>query len=103
MPPPAPRPSGSAGFDHFDLEEAAHFRRDVQGDASALKRLAVAGAGAGTAVYGDDDDLDDEVGPQPMAKPKEYKEEKHVSDYYAAQIIHSPLSSSSSSYYCCCI
>jgi hypothetical protein len=81
MPPPAPRAPGSnTGFDHFDLEEAAHFRRDVQGDASALKRLAVAGTGTGAAVYGDDDDLDDEVGPQPMAKPKEYKEEKHVRD-----------------------
>lgn len=52
----------------------------MQGDASALKRLAVAGTGTGAAVYGDDDDLDDEVGPQPMAKPKEYKEEKHVRD-----------------------
>jgi hypothetical protein len=82
MPPPAPRAPGSnTGFDHFDLEEAAHFRRDVQGDASALKRLAGTGTGTGTgaAIYGDDDDeLDDEVGPQPMAKPKEYKEEKHV-------------------------
>lgn len=79
MPPPTTVPlapkgkdSGS-GFDQFEIEEAERFRRDVQGEPSAQKRVS-----AGGTLYAADNDWDEEIGPQPMAKPKEFAQDKPV-------------------------
>jgi len=82
MPPPSkPLSSQSAvgsGFDEFEVEEAARFRRDVQGSSSGSMTAAAIGSLGKRLVY-EDDNMELEVGPQPMVQPKEFAEEKHVS------------------------
>jgi len=80
MPPPSkPVTSQSSGFDEFEVEEAARFRRDVQGSSSssgiATSVIGSVGTGGKRLLYEDDSEL--EVGPQPMVQPKEFAEEKH--------------------------
>eukprot|EP01034_Spumella_vulgaris_P025483 gene25483-31949_t len=60
----------STPFNEYEIEEAARFRRDVQGDKYANSTYGHNGADA---------DEDDEAGPMPMVQPKGYSDDKKLS------------------------
>jgi len=62
-------------FDEFDQDEMSRFRMEVQGGKAAHKAGPSGGAG-----YDSESDDDQDFGPMPMVQPKEYGEDKKVSN-----------------------
>lgn len=72
--------AGGSGFTEYEEEEAASFRKDVQGIAAGASRGRDGMYGVGSVEDDDDDDDDNAViGPAPMVKPQSYASDKQIS------------------------